>query len=345
MNPAPRLLIRLGSMGDVTLATAAAHALRGKWGDACVDVLVKEEWAPLWRNHPAVNDLLVLSREDRGLLGFRRWILRLKEANYADVVDLQASPRTEFLLLLARLRNVRRPRRHALRRRLLVRLHRGGPPATFRMVDAFVEAAVPGARALPSIVPGPEARARAAQVVPSERRLVGLVPGGRHATKCWPIRRFVELGQKLVGQGLGPVPVFFSPGEESFLASWRARWPGDGTWTPVREDIEIVAACLARLGAVVTNDTGLMHVAAAVGTPVTAIFGPTVRQFGFVPAGEGHRILEVENLSCRPCSVHGGPHCPREHFRCMLDTSVEVVAEAVLAALRGRPTNTGNATG
>jgi heptosyltransferase-2 len=340
VNPAPRLLIRLGSLGDVTLATAAAHALRGKWGDACVDVLVKEEWAPLWRNHPAVKNVLLFSRRDQNPLGLRRWVLRLKEANYTEVVDLQASSRTDLLLLLARLRNVKRPRRQVFRRRLLVRLHRWGPPATFRMVDSFVEAAVPGARALPSVLPGPEARARAAQLVPSERRLPGLIPGAHHATKCWPLRRYVELGQRLVAKGLGPVPVFFGPDEEALLARWRVHWPGDGTWIPVREDIETVAACLARLGAVATNDSGLMHVAAAVGTPVAAIFGPTVRQFGFVPAGDGHRILEVDGLTCRPCSVHGGPHCPRKHFRCMLDTSVDGVEEALLAALRGRSAST-----
>ena len=85
---------------------------------------------------------------------------------------------------------------------------------------------------------------------------------------------------------------------------------------------------LGRLSALVTNDSGLMHLAAAVGTPVVALFGPTVTEFGFAPAGPGHQVLE-RPLDCRPCSVHGTERCPRGHFRCMKETA----PEEVLAAL------------
>jgi heptosyltransferase-2 len=83
------------------------------------------------------------------------------------------------------------------------------------------------------------------------------------------------------------------------------------------------------LGGLVSNDTGLMHAATAMGTPVIALFGPTVRQFGFAPTGAEDRILEVDNLSCRPCSLHGGSRCPRGHFRCMLGLDVATTMDAV----------------
>jgi heptosyltransferase-2 len=122
-----------------------------------------------------------------------------------------------------------------------------------------------------------------------------------------------------VSGGRGPVPVFFGPEEGALLGEWRALWPEDGSWLAIREGLSVVVACLERLDRVLTNDTGLMHVAAAVGTPVTAFFGPTVRSFGFYPAGDGHRVFEVQDLPCRPCAVHGGSRCPKGHFRCMLD--------------------------
>jgi len=66
----------------------------------------------------------------------------------------------------------------------------------------------------------------------------------------------------------------------------------------------------------VTNDTGPMHLAEALGVPVLAFFGPTVREFGFAPWRPESRVLEV-TLNCRPCSLHGGRVCPRKHFRCL----------------------------
>jgi lipopolysaccharide heptosyltransferase II len=326
-----RLLIRLGSMGDVVLATAAANALRAQWGDGCLDVLVKEEWAPLWRNHPAVGQIHVWHR--RQPLGLWKWSRNLRSRAYAEAIDLQDSPRSRALLALAGIRKVSRPRRYNLRRRMLARWHRFGPPADYRVLQSFVTATGSDEPVPPSLHPGIEARTRAARLVPSNRRLIGLAPGAKHATKRWPVSRFVDLGRELVARGNRPLPVFFGPDEDGLLAVWRTRWPGDGTWLLVREELEATTAILSRLGGLVTNDTGLMHAAAAMGTPVIAFFGPTVRQFGFAPWGPAHRILEVD-LPCRPCSLHGGSRCPRGHFRCMLGIDVAFALDAV-EALRG----------
>jgi len=160
---------------------------------------------------------------------------------------------------------------------------------------------------------------------------VGLVPGARHATKQWPLERFVRVGLALRERWGLPVPLFLGPDEERLAREFEEAGE-TGAWRPVRESIATAAAALARCRVVITGDTGLMHLAAAVGTPVVALFGPTVLEFGFSPAGPSHHVLERE-LPCRPCSVHGGPVCPREHFRCMLDINEEEVLRAVDAVL------------
>jgi heptosyltransferase-2 len=129
-----------------------------------------------------------------------------------------------------------------------------------------------------------------------------------------------------------PVSVYFGPDESDLLASWRREWSDERSWTPVQEDLMTTAACLQRLDAVVTNDTGLMHMAAGAGTPVVALFGPTVEGFGFRPVGKGHRIVQNRGLQCRPCTLHGGSRCPKGHFRCMLDLDAAAVLAAVEAA-------------
>ena len=70
----------------------------------------------------------------------------------------------------------------------------------------------------------------------------------------------------------------------------------------------------------VSGDTGLMHLATAVGTRVVALFGPTVRQFGFFPYRSPATVLELA-LGCRPCSAQGGPACPLGHHRCLREIS------------------------
>ena len=69
----------------------------------------------------------------------------------------------------------------------------------------------------------------------------------------------------------------------------------------------------------ITNDSGPMHIATAFDVPTLAIFGPTTRELGFFPYGEGHRVMEVKGLPCRPCALHGGKKCPLGHFKCMRD--------------------------
>ena len=78
----------------------------------------------------------------------------------------------------------------------------------------------------------------------------------------------------------------------------------------------------------VSGDTGAMHMATGVGTPVVALFGPTVRQFGFFPYN-AHATVVERDLPCRPCTSKGGPACPFEHHLCM----GQITPDAVFTAL------------
>src|SRR5213079_3443104 len=87
-------------------------------------------------------------------------------------------------------------------------------------------------------------------------------------------------------------------------------------------------ALLARARVVVSGDTGVMHMATGVGTPVVALFGPTVAQFGFFPYRAPAAVLE-RGLECRPCSSTGTAACPLGHHRCLTDITPEEVAATV----------------
>jgi len=97
-------------------------------------------------------------------------------------------------------------------------------------------------------------------------------------------------------------------------------------------DLPGSGALIKRSRALVAGDTGLMHLATAVGTPVVALFGPTVERFGFFPY-HAKSVVVQRDLPCRPCSAHGGPTCPLTHHRCMQD----VLPAELLEALRRLP--------
>ena len=93
-------------------------------------------------------------------------------------------------------------------------------------------------------------------------------------------------------------------------------------------DLPGSAALLKHARALIAGDTGAMHLATAVGTPVLALFGPTVEAFGFFPYHAKATVLQRE-LGCRPCSAQGGPCCPLGHHRCLQDLQPDEVLEAL----------------
>ncbi len=194
----------------------------------------------------------------------------------------------------------------------------GGP------LGIFADTATPAP--LPRLDLPPEALARADEIyagLPEGPRL-GIHPGSTWPTKCWPRKHFAEVARRALNAG-AVVLLFAGPGEEE-LAAHIARTADDASGRLVNLagmlTIPALAACLARLDACLTNDSGPMHLAWAQNVPLAACFGPTVRALGFFPRGQNSRVLETP-LDCRPCGLHGHKACPLGHHHCMRDIRPE----------------------
>ena len=85
-----------------------------------------------------------------------------------------------------------------------------------------------------------------------------------------------------------------------------------------------------------TNDSAPLHIGVAMRTPVAAIFGATVPEFGFAPYGEHDIVIETKELDCRPCAIHGGTVCPIGTFVCMKNIEARMVYERVIGILKKR---------
>ena len=333
------LVLQTSFLGDSLLTLPLLRRLKDSLPGARVSVLTLPKNGDVFRNNAWVDEVILDDKrgEHGGLLGPWKIAAALRRKGF----DLAVIPHRSFRsALVAWLAGI--PRRvgfaasagrflltdtvpfawlaHDLERNLALARPLGGDPRTFIGEARYV-------------VPSPPSSALAARLAESgiapDARLAGVHPGAAWATKRWLPERFAELCRRLKSEGLTPV-LIGGPGDAA-LGAEIARASGAANLVG-RTDLEELKSLMGRLSLFVTNDSGPMHLAAAAGVPVVAIFGATTRELGFFPYGAGHRVVEAE-LSCRPCGLHGAKACPEGHFLCMRLLSVNRVHQACREAL------------
>lgn len=150
----------------------------------------------------------------------------------------------------------------------------------------------------------------------SSDKFIAIAPGSVWATKRWLPKYFAQTADSLAGNGY-KIVLIGGPGDVE-LAETIAGLADSTIFNAVgRFNLRESALVIQYSRLLITNDSAPMHLSVSVGTPVLAIFGPTVPAFGFYPYGERDRVAEIETLACRPCGKHGGNKCPIGTFVCM----------------------------
>lgn len=311
-------------MGDIVLTTPVVRCLKKQVGDAGVHFLTRKEYVPLVEHNPYVDRVLVYGKAPTETARM------LKAEGYDAVIDLHHNLRT------ARLRRALGLPATAFRKLnvgkwLLVNLRIDRLP-DIHIVDRYLETVkhlgvVNDGQGL-DFFAGPETTLPVA--LPD--RYVAVVTGGRHATKMMPPDRIAAVVQAL------DAPAVLLGGGEDRDAGEAVIAAVEGTVTvpPVNAcgllTVGQSAQVLQQAHAVISHDTGMMHVAAALGKRIVTVWGSTVPAFGMAPyfgqRGGEEKRFEVKGLSCRPCSKIGFAECPRRHFRCMRDHDVQAIAAA-----------------
>lgn len=329
------LLIRLSALGDILLMTPLLNLLRATWPQAQIDVLVKAEYRDLLREHPGITRLLTFDSRQPLLRALRS----LRTDPYDLALDLHCTPRSQLLLRGLRARRKLTYNKRVLRRALLVRLGwntlQRMTPVPELYAASLRRLGLMGRLGAPAMYLDAESteamQAHIARSLPDapDQPLLAVAPGARWPTKRWPVARFAAVAQELAREKQAAVVILGGPDEVDL-----ARAIHDKLDVPVVNGAGALslmhsAALLSRCRLLVSNDSGLMHMATALKVPVVAIFGPTVQEFGFYPFQARAEVVS-EPLPCRPCSTKGSLRCPRGHHACMQDIS----SARVLAAAR-----------
>lgn len=329
------LILRFGALGDLCLLGWSLSALADgpEGAGPRVTVATKAAFAPLVARFHGVERVEPLAGSGLGPL--HELAGRLRRDRWHRVVDAHNVLRSHALLaLLGRRADARLAKDTAARLRLLA----GGPDSATldrTMVDRFDRCLLPGGAFAgvrrPPLSPGAGTRTGAA---PGP---LGLAPGARWATKRWPEHHWVSLIEGLAAAGERDLRIFLGPDERAWFAGSRLQGAAAaaGAVVVAGQGLPEVAAALGACRRLVTNDSGLLHLAEAAGTPVLAFFGPTVRQFGYFPRLEASRVLEHE-ISCRPCSRNGRRPCHRGDLAC-LESVTPAAALAALGSDRQQP--------
>jgi heptosyltransferase-2 len=313
------LIIRLSSIGDILLTTPLIRSIKKKNPALQIDFVLKEEFFELMQNNPYLTNIHKYTKHS-----FEKQILTnvLISNNYELVIDLQNNLRSREIIKPLH-RKILLFKKNSIKKFLLVHFKinklKDFPQIPVRYAEtAGIELDAEGLEFFTSAEPDHK--------LTTDEKYIGLCPGAKHFTKRWPLKYFIDLGQRL--ESAGYRVILFGGLDEAKSAEEISRHLTSAI-NLCGNNLSQTAANIKICKAVYSNDSGLMHLTAAMRVPVIAFFGSTVKEFGFYPYKAKSIELEIKDLSCRPCTHIGRANCPKGHFKCLKDIKPELAFQSL----------------
>ncbi|WP_239061036.1 glycosyltransferase family 9 protein [Desulfovibrio sp. JC022] len=328
-----KVVFRLSALGDVVLTTGVIEYWARKH-NCTFTVITKNSSSPVLENNPHITNVINLEKKDLGDLA---WIKKAGQiaTEYEDceLIDLHSTLRSR--ILGARWKGkVSRYNKFSLERRMF-KLTRSPKldrtlselRVTQRYASALEENIPAASELLPRIYLTEDEKSIARTLIEEHdlgQDFIALHPYATHPDKAWPAENWHTLIKRLNESGIkwtiiGRDDNVFEP-------------HGPGCNFTSQLQLRETCALLKKSALLITGDSGPMHLAASVETPVIAMFGPTSKAWGFYPAGPHDVVLESE-MDCRPCSLHGKSNCKKDR-ECLRKITPEEVFEKILGLMR-----------
>ncbi len=303
------LILRFSSIGDIVLTTPVVRCIKTQYPDAEVHFATKKQFKGLVENNHYIDNYYLLENS------LNLFIKNLQSEDYDYVIDLHNNLRTSIIKLRLGKKSFSFDKLN-YQKWLLVNLKINQMPDV-HIVDRYLKTVESlgiknDLKGLDYFIPKKDS-------VQINEPYVAFAIGGQHFTKKLPTSRIIEVCQKINGK------IMLLGGKEDI---------------PAAEEIEktlgnkVINACgkynlnqsaslVQQAEYIITHDTGLMHIASALKKKVVSIWGNTVPEFGMYPYLTEFKIIENKGLSCRPCSKIGYNKCPKGHFKCMNELSLD----------------------
>ena len=329
------LVIRFSSLGDVVLASAVLREIAAALPDTRLTFATKLAYQPLFEHFDLpVN--VVEYHPGQSLFTYRR---RLSGTHYDSIIDLHGSIRSVLLSTSLRAHRRVRVQKYIAERRAMVRRKRGldHPLSTLRAcMDVLKPLGQSVAERFPRLCLSPAELEQVARLRNEAPSCIGIGWGARWPTKIVPCQVWDAVLDRLGPKWPGKARMFGlesdRPGIAAFVQERKAKQPNLDAQIECGRSLREVMTKLAACAVFVSSDSGLLHLAAAMGVPSFGLFGPTHPSLGFAPVGPGARAFHG-GTKCSPCHRHGAAPCFRERRFCFEDLNVDEIAEAIMDAI------------
>ncbi len=311
------LVIRFSSIGDIVLTTPVIRCLKDQ-SNAEIHFLTKEVFSGIVSNNPNISKVITIKSK---VSEARE---KLLAENYDFVVDLHHNLRSAQVKRLLKKPSASFPKLN-VKKWLLVNAHINRLPK-IHIVDRYFETVKPlgvknDGKGLDYFIPEKDEVNLASLPESHNKNFIAFTTGAKFGTKQLPVEKMISIVHLLRR------PIILLGGKEDFDRAEKIRSEcGELVFNACgKYNLNQSASLVRQSDFVIAHDTGLMHIASAFHKKIFSVWGNTVPDFGMTPyqPGEGSKIIEVKNLSCRPCSKIGFAKCPKGHFKCMNDIDVK----------------------
>lgn len=310
------LIVRFSSIGDIVLTTPVIRCVKQQLG-AEVHFLTKPRFASLLEENPYIDKLWTLEDDYAGL------IHKLKEEKFDYLIDLHKNLRSWRLAIKLRIKRLTY-HKATFEKLLMVKFKINMLPKTHvseRYLEAVKKLGVSyDGQGLDYFIPEGTENKMASMDSP----YIAAVIGATHFTKRLPEENWI----KFINSTDKKIVLIGGKAEMEAAGNIVAATGLNVINMAGKTNLQESALLIRNAERVISNDTGMMHIAAALRKPIVSIWGGTLWEYGFwpfYPDGMNlNKSLEVKGLSCRPCSKFGRDDCPKKHFKCMKDINIDL---------------------